>query len=110
MPPELGRMLAQGGFDCSRETLVSGHSNDVLVDMWAAMRPVYSADTWLSPTGSCWIRRYRVARDMPKSRATWVGGSRASMSFIALRIWLSVKDRCRRPGFLPSAPVLAPAS
>src|SRR5699024_9757206 len=40
----------------------------------------------LSSAGSCWIRRYRVARDMPKSRATWVAGSPASMSFIALRI------------------------
>src|SRR5699024_7024038 len=64
----------------------------------------------LSSAGSCWIRRYRVARDMPKSRATWVAGSPASMNFIALRIWLSVEARRRPPRSLPTARRMATES
>src|SRR5690625_5791830 len=94
MPPELGRMLAQGGFDCSRETLVSGHSNDVLVDMWAAMRPVYSADTWLSPTGSCWFGGKRLARTLPNYRPTGEAAAPGSLGFSRLRFCLSWGWEC----------------
>lgn len=43
------------------------------------------------------IRRYRVALDMPRSRATWEAGWPCSMSRRALAIWLSLKVGRRPP-------------
>ena len=45
----------------------------------------------------------KVARDMPRSRATCAAGSPVSMSRIALRTWLSVTRRGRPPRSLPAA-------
>lgn len=38
-------MLAQGGLACSRETVVSGHSHDVLVDMCVTVNFVWRGFT-----------------------------------------------------------------
>ncbi len=61
-------------------------------------------------TGNSQMRRYRVALDIPRSRATWVAGSPPSISRSAARIWESVKVGRRPSRSLPTTLRLATES
>lgn len=71
--------------------------------LYASSVPAEATDQMLD-MGSSRIRRYNVARDAPRSQATWVADSPPSINRMALRIW-ETGDGARpaRPGWRPIA-------